>query len=254
VAITGTDRGVGGNNVSASTIACAPTSTIAAGSAGVLKIALDNAGAGGAAAVAPASVTDSVSNAWTRRLSGIYDPGAASAGVEIAIYTCDRLTTQLTSGNNVTLNFGTAVVAKEYAFEEFTPDASFQMQYVTGAVNTGSATATPTVTTGSLPSGDAVSAMGGAESGDTWAGDADTTNGSWSTHQHGAAGTGVSGMSLTSQRKIVTATATQTYNPTLTSADVILGWIQLTQVLIPTEANIQAVLRGVSRGLLRGAH
>jgi hypothetical protein len=60
--------------------------------------------------------------------------------------------------------------------------------------------------------------------------DADTTNGSWSTQQSTAQGTTTNGIAVASQRKVVTATATQTYNVTLDNvADCILGWIQLTE-------------------------
>jgi hypothetical protein len=62
--------------------------------------------------------------------------------------------------------------------------------------------------------------------------DGDTTNGTWSTQQT-ATSTGdatATGLSIFSQRKIVTATATQTYNPTMgDSNDMCLGWIELNQ-------------------------
>jgi hypothetical protein len=229
MSITATARGTGGNNTGSTSIVCSPTSTIPAGSGGCLVIAADNAGGSGAAQL-PASQVDSVGNTWTRRINPTYDPGAASAGVETAYYTCDVLTTALTSGNNITFSGLNSVTAKAYVFWEATPDAGFIIQYVTGAAGTGAASGTPTVTTSSITSGDLVIGGGGAESADTWAQDGDTSNGSWSAHQHTGFGTGTSGISITSQTKVVTGTATQTYNPTLTSADQILGWIQLTQV------------------------
>jgi hypothetical protein len=74
---------------------------------------------------------------------------------------------------------------------------------------------------------------GAAEATLAWTGDADTTNGSWTNEQEIGNGTGTSGAAVTSQAKVVTATATQTYNPTLTSADQIIGWIEVTEVAIP---------------------
>src|ERR1051326_8186075 len=214
MAITGTDRGTGGNNSASTSLVCSPSSTIAANSAGVLTVALDNAGSQGASTIAPTSVNDSVGNTWTLRINPLFDNGAASAGVETACYVCESLTTQLTSSDNVTLNWlgSTSVTAKAFAFQEITPtDSTKKISYVTGAAGTGGTTGTPTVTTGSITSGDVVIGWGGAESADTWAGDADTSNGSWSTHQHTAFGTGTTGMSVTAQRKIVTGTANQTY-------------------------------------------
>lgn len=253
MAITGTDRGTGGNNVSANSLACSPASTIPVGSCGVLCIALDNAGPAGSSTVSPATVTDSVGNLWTKRVNPLFDNGAASAGVESVCYTCEDLATALTSSDNVTVNFGTNVVAKSYVFHEITPtDGTKKISYVTGAAGTGATSATPSVVTSSIPAGDAVIGWGAAESVDTWAGDADTSNGSWSAHQHApSGGTTTNAMSITSQRKIVTGTATQTYNPTLTSADVILGWIQLTEVARPTNsyANLESVARGMFRGM-----
>lgn len=228
-AITSTDRGSGNNNTSSGTLTVTPTSNFTANSFGVLCIAVDNSGAAGSNTISPATASDSVGNTWTRRQNNLFDNGAASAGVEIAIYTANI--SSLTTGASITVTWSsTSPTAKAWTLIEFTPSAGKIINYVTGAIGTGSTTGTPTITSGSITSGDAIIGMGGAESSDTWAGDADTTNGSWSTHQHNVAGSGATGMSITSQTKIVTGTATQTYNPTLTSADVILGWIQLTEV------------------------
>src|SRR5688572_4621868 len=150
MALTGTDRGVGGNNASSTSIACVPTSTLAAGSTGVLCVAGDNAGSGGATSIWPTSFTDSVGNLWTRRQNPIYDPGAANAGVDTACYTAP-IVTQLTSSNNATINFvaGVAVVAKRFAFHQVSAGAGNAVVYVTGAAGTGAASGTPTVTTSS---------------------------------------------------------------------------------------------------------
>ena len=252
MAITATARGTGGNNTAATSIVCTPTSTIPAASAGVLVLAADNA-AGGGAAQLPASVTDSVGNVWTRQLNPLYDPGAGSAGVELAFYVCADLTTALTSANNITFSGLASTTAKAYAFWQVAPTgATTKISYVTGAAGTGAASATPTVTTSSIPTGDIVIGGGGAESASTWTGDADTTNGSWSAQQAAGFGTGTSGMSVTTQYKVVTATATQTYNPTLTSADQILGWIQLTEVGRMNYTNLQSSNRGIDRGISTG--
>src|SRR4029078_10483383 len=151
-----------------------------------------------------------------------------------AAYTC-LLTTNLLSSDNANFTFAASVsvTAKRYAFNEVVSSPG-RAVYNTGGAGTGAASGTPTVTTGSIPSGSVVIGWGGAESADTWAGDADTTNGTWSTHVHGASGTGTSGMSLTTQHKVVTATATQTYNPTLTSAEQILGCMRIDEAATQT--------------------
>jgi hypothetical protein len=232
MALSVTARGTSANTSATTSQNFTTATTIPAGSAGVLVIAADNAGSGGATTVFPASVVDTVGNTWTRRINPIYDPGPANAGVDLAAYTCEQLSTNLTNGDSVTIAWaaGVTVAAKAYAFWEITPGAGNTLSYITGAAGTGSATGTPTITTGSITSGDAVIGFGGAETGSSFTADADTTNGSWSTQQSSAAGTTTSGMSVASQVKIVTGTATQTYNPTLTSADVILGWIQMREV------------------------
>lgn len=234
MSLTATNRGLGGNNVAATSFTgVIPATDFVVGSLGVLLITTDNAGAGGSVAVCPTSFTDSKGNTWTLRVSGIYDPGAAAAGVELGIYSADIWTALLATDNaNFTWAASVSVTAKNWAFVEFTSSIGRAVA-LAGAVNVGSATASPTVTTTSIPLGNAVVAVGGSESGDTWVTDSDTTNGSWTTFRHRASGTGLTGMSMVTQQKIVTATGTQTYNPTLTSADVLLGWIEIGEALIP---------------------
>ena len=233
-AVTATSRGTGGNTTGATSVTVTPGSNLAAGSMGVIVVAADNAGAAGNAANCNASMMDSVGNTWTNRLDVWFDNGAASAGIELCIYT-GHLTTAFTTANNVVVGFGNSVTAKSWTLTEIVPtSALFRIVYVTGAGGTGATSGTPTVTTGSITSGDVVVGGGASESTLTWTGDADTSNGSWANEQEIGNGTGTSGAAVTSQIKIVTGTATQTYNPTLTSADQIIGWIQLREELIPT--------------------
>lgn len=231
-AITVQSRGTGGNTTGASTLTITPTSNLAAGSMGVIVLALDNSGAAGNATTCNASMADSVGNTWTERLDVLFDNGAASAGIELCIYT-GELTTAFTTANNVVVGFGTSPAAKSWTLTEIVPTAGFVPSFVTGAGGTGATSGTPTVTTSSITSGNVVVGGGAAEATLAWTGDADTTNGSWTNEQEIGNGTGTSGAAVTSQTKVVTATATQTYNPTLTSADQIIGWIEVTEVAIP---------------------
>lgn len=233
MAITGTDRGTGTNNTGATTFTLSPASNLAAGSWAVLVVAADNAHTNGAA-FSTFAVTDTLGNVWTRRISPLYDPGGAKAGVEGGIFTTDMNAGVLTTGTTITVTFNASSTAEAWTLMEIVPtSAMFAIAFVTGAVNAGAATASPTVTTSSITSGDMV--IGGLfneqGTGQTVTGDADTTNGNWSTQQTNEIGTTAAGMTVSSQRKVVTSTATQTFNPTLgTSSDVILGWIALTEV------------------------
>jgi hypothetical protein len=198
----------------------------------------------------PNTATDSNGVTWTRQVSGIYDPLSKNDGVEMAVYDA-YLPLGLTTAQAVTITTtlsSAGPVAKTWAFHEIVTDVGGKFpQFRVFASGAGSATGTPTITTASITSGEIVVAWGGAESGtDTWAGDADTTNGNWSTHQHTSVGVGAAGMSITSQRKVVTATATQTYNPTLTSADVILAWINYQEVNLPTSRGMAFGGRGTA--------
>lgn len=252
MAITGTNRGTGTNTTGATTVVITPGQNFTAGSHAVLVLAYDNAGASGADPYS--SIIDSVGNTWIPRQAGLYDPGAASAGVTIRIFSCPMLAAALTTSNTITVSFGANTVAsKSWTLTEMTCTAGSILRFITGSVNAGAASATPTVTTSSITSGDIVFGAGASESGDTWVTDGDTSSGNWSTFQHTAAGTGATGMAVTSQFKVVSGTAAQTYNPTLTSADVILVWAQFREVVATMAANTATfVLTGNTTGLVRG--
>jgi hypothetical protein len=224
--LTGTDRGVGGNT-GAGSLSVSPTSNYTANSLAVLCLAYDNAGSAGSATIAPASATDTIGNLWTRQVNALYDNGAASAGVEIAIYTSFVSSFPTTASLTITWSNGSPVA--RFALHEFTSTTG-GVAFVTGAAGTGATTGTPSVTSSSITNGDAIIGVAGLEGTDSWAGDSDTSNGSWSTHQHSGTGSGTSAISITSQRKIATGTATQTYNPTCTSGDTMIGWIAVTEV------------------------
>jgi hypothetical protein len=169
MALSFTTRGTGGNNASATSLTVVPGSNLTVGTLGVLCVALDNAGSAGSAIAAPAGpVTDSAGNAWTRQVDGIYDNGAASAGVEVAIYTAP-IVVSLTTGGSLVLNWVSAVsvTAKAWTLQECAAGAAKLAAFKAGAAGTGATTGTPTVTTSSITSGDAVVGVAGVESGDT---------------------------------------------------------------------------------------
>lgn len=228
MALTGTDRGAGTNNTSALTFTFSPASNFTAGAMAVLCVACDNNDSSGAAH-STFTVTDTLGNTWTRRSSPIYDPGAAAAGVEGAIFTTPMNGGTLTTGTVITVTFDAANTAECWTLMEVVGSVGTPTFKAQG-VGTGSATASPTVTTSSRPSGQMVIGAIFNEHGtaQTPTGDSDTTNGSWSTMQTAEIGTTAAGITIISQRKVVTATGTQTYNPTLgVSSDVIAAWIAI---------------------------
>jgi hypothetical protein len=234
VALTGTDRGTGTHNTSATSFTLSPASNFTAGAMAVLCVANDNSGSAGAVQVI--NVTDSLGNTWTRRASPIIDPGAANAGQEGGIYTTPQNGGTLQTGTVITVTFANNTVAKTWTLMEVTAGAGKVVRYVTSGIGTGgTGTTSPTITTGSITNGRMVIAALFLEAGttETITQDADTTNGTWSAQQTAEIGSTTSGSNIASQRKVVTATATQTYNPTLGIAgDLCLAWIELREATI----------------------
>jgi hypothetical protein len=143
-----------------------------------------------------------------------------------------NITNPLITTDQVTINFSPNTTSKAGAIFKVTPDAGFKLSRLTSAFTAGAATGTPTITTSSITSGDLVVGVLAAETNAAITADADTTNGNWSAQitDTGNTGTVATSMRVASQAKVVTGTATQTYNPTLTSADVIIGWVSFTQI------------------------
>jgi len=226
-------RDIGAKGASDSSNIITVQANLATGSMGVLVVAADNAGTNGSAANLPAGpITDSVGNTWTQRQTSIYDPGAASAGVELAIYTAPITVTMVAGSSTITLSYVNAILNKAWALWEFAPPSGGTIAYAANGTSAGSASASPTVTTSSIANGDIVIGLGGEENtggvGDGWVGDSDTSNGSWSFAAHIGFNNG--GMGLVTQAKTVTAAGTQTFNPTEGAGgtpDTMVSWIEL---------------------------
>lgn len=234
MALTGTDRGTGKHQTSASSFTLNPGSNFTAGALAVLCIAADNSSTGGSTNNI-SSVTDSLGNLWRARQLPIFDNGSASAGVQGGIFTTDQSAGTLQTGTTVTVSFGAATVAKTWTLMEVTAAAGSQALVLTGANATGQpGSSGPTVTTGTIEVGDMVIAMVAMEAGttQTLTSDADTTNGTWSAAQYNEIGSSSSGSAIGSQRKVQTTTAsTQTFNPTLgLPCDLICSWISVREI------------------------
>lgn len=247
MALTGTDRGSGTHNTAATSFTATPGSNLTAGAMAVMVIASDNAGSVGAA-MATFTVTDTKSNTWTRRQSPINDPGSANQGTEGAIFTTPQNGGALTTGDTITVSFGSDTpTAKTWTLMEVTAGAGNTVTYVTGGTGTsGTGTTSPTITTGTITDTNMVIAALFIEAGTAMVitQDGDSTNGSWSAQQNAQIGSGAAGQCVASQRKVVSATATQTYNPTLSASpfDLALAWIELRELVNTTVTPTTATL------------
>jgi hypothetical protein len=162
-------------------------------------------------------------------MDAIYDPGASSAGIEIAAYTAP-IVTQVTTSDNVTVTIATTV-ANRLAIIWEVSGAGGTPTYVASApvsdlLTSGQTGTAVSVTSSSITSGDAIIAWnGGRDTTALSASDTDTTNGSWSTVVSlGAAAAN----RLATQNKVVTGTATQTWDLTLgASVAWECGWVQV---------------------------
>lgn len=228
MALIGTNRGVSSNGTGALTVVITPGANFTAGSFAVLALSYDNSGSGGSDPYV--SITDSVGNVWTSRANVLNDPGAANAGSVLRIFT--STITTLTTGNTITVTFGSSTTNKTWSLTEFTSNTpGGTPAFLLSATAAGSNT-TPTITSSSITSGDVIFGAMGNEGNATVTADSDTTNGTWSTQQTTSVGTGTGGMEVASQYKITTGTGAQTYNLTLSATgDWSIGWISITEIV-----------------------
>jgi len=241
-AITGADRGTGANSNSEASTTITPGSNFTTGAMGILCWHGDNAV--NSATNTPASITDSAGNIWYRRGTLPVSGAGANASVESAIYTA-ILSNGLTTGGSIVMTYTTAnVTAKAWTLTEAVAGTAGTILITRGYGNTTIAASTGQQgTSGVMFVGEMCLWTNGAESPDTYTGDSDTTNGTWSTKQSIGTGTGATGMSTMSQYKIQTTTAsTQTFDPVITSADNVSNVLQIAEVpaftrLVTTSTN-----------------
>ena len=233
MAITGTDRGTGTNNSATQSWTVTPGGNMAQNSWAVLCIAADNGSSGGATNDFGV-VTDTIGNTWQLMQAPLFDNGSASAGVQGAIYVSTMHAGAVGTGTTITVRTATNATAKTWALHEIVPTSSaYKLNFVKGANGTGATGTAASITTGSIASGNIVIAASFDEYGtaQTPTGANDTTNGTWSTMLTTEIGTTAAGMSIISQRKVVSGTGTQLFNAVWgTSSDYIDAWIELTEV------------------------
>jgi hypothetical protein len=229
MALTGTSRGSGTHNTAASSRAVSPSGTIPAGSIAVIVWALDNSGTSGVSRFS--SMADSVGNTWSTPLNINKTAGTANDGTTL-VMSWSKLTTQLLNTNTITITLTGNVTPKCYAIHQITPAAGNSVEYVTSGSTTG--TGNVALTTGTIDNLQMVVCAAANEYGtaQTPTHDTDTTNGSWSTALYAEVGTTGAGQNVASQRKVVTASATQTYNVSYSSsADYAAGWLSFKEVI-----------------------
>lgn len=222
-----------GNNASSTSWAPTIDANSAAGSFLVLFVAADNSSSGGSTNNIT-SVTDSLGNTWTKQQGPVYDTGSANNGIQGAIFTTPMDAGVVLTSSTVTINFGDSTTAKAFLMFEVVPDTGYRIEYVQSGDDTaGATTSSPSLTTGTITSGNVVFGAFFCEygSGASATQDSDTTNGSWSTYESALGGVGTTGVTVYAQHKIVTGTGTQTYNITFTSTDIHGSWIELAEVL-----------------------
>lgn len=230
------NRGSGNHNTSATSFPLTPASNCTALAKVSLCVAADNSSSGGATNDFT-TVTDTLGNTWVKRQSPVFDNGAASAGVQGAIFDTDQTAGTLQTTTTITVNFGSSPTAKTWTLTEIAPDAGKVITHATGGNKSAGATGTALTTgaTGTITIGQIVLAAFFIEAGTTQtlsAADTDTTNGSWTTNQYNEIGSTTSGSVIVSQAKIqTTADSTQTYDVTLgISSDYTGSWVVYNEV------------------------
>jgi len=180
----------------------------------VVVIAADNAGTNGASSIS--SVSDSEGNTYSQRTVVLRDPGAASEGATLGIFTA-AITADL-SFATVTVNFSPNTANKAAVIYRVTPASGSTVEYRSAGAGSAASTASPTITATSVASGDTIIGGLAAETDDGITADSDTSNGNWSTQYSALADNGADAatMVVAAQYKTTTATANQTYNPTVT--------------------------------------
>lgn len=191
------------------------SATVPAGNTLVLGAAMDNfAGSSGTLPnVTGISVPAGETATWVKL--GNFDAATVSTGgtsVRGELWAITTTQSWLTT-DTVTVTISVTRTAKAVAISEFS-GASVTVRGTVQAAN--DLVSAPTATTTDPVAGDLVVGMSGWETATLPTGDSDTTNGSWgSINAVGTTGSGdTTNIVAALQHKIVTATGSQTYNPT----------------------------------------
>lgn len=199
----------GGNQVSATTLACTSSGTLAIGDLIVVFIAADNNGTAGVSSIG--TPTDSAGHTYTQlKIQNRTAASVVADGCTVAIYA-----TIVTNATVATLtgNFSPATTAKcVYAIAFRGAGATIGASYGSG-VGSGTGAAYTAVTTASVVNTELALAAVANESATVPAANTNILNGTWVEASVSSAGSGgdTTKMALRAGYKIVTATATQTF-------------------------------------------
>ena len=200
----------GANQTSATTLACTSSGSLAVGDLIVVFIGCDNAGTAGVSSIS--APTDSAGNTYTQlKIQNRTAASAVSDGCTAAIYA--TITGNATVAT-LTANFSPATTAKcVYAIAFRGAGATIGASYGSG-VGSGTGTTYTAVTTASVTNTELCLACIANETATVPGADGDTTNGIWveATVTSGGTGGDATKVALRAGYKIVTATATQTFN------------------------------------------
>ncbi len=255
MAVTFTGAGTAVAASGASPQAVTTTAALAIGDYLVALISYDNSGSSGAdpmtgtIALTPATgALGAVASAQT----GLNDPGNASLGVAARVV-ARPVTTAIPSGTVINVGWTGTLVVRAVAFMKVSSAGTTSYVGNSGSVGTNSAIAAPSFVTPTANNGEGVLCWSAKEYGTATGGDSDTTNGSWSSVYGTFTGATAAGQAAYFQSKVVTATATQTWNPTNggTAADWILGCLTFSETINP--AITQAAYRFYDDGTESGS-
>lgn len=190
----------------------------------VLILAMDNAGTNGAAPTVTDIQFGGVSQPWALQASGLQDPGAASDGAAVQIFTW--VATAAVASGSITVTTDVSVTAGAIIFYRFTTDG--------GTLSFTAATASA----GAPPSdvgisGNAVGDLfiGGAAQEGTAAvsGDLDTDGGAWTTIRSNATagGSATTNMRVAAQTKITSSAVDQFWRAAAMSGDGVVTMLRI---------------------------
>lgn len=223
----------GGAAASGSVVITLSANHFTAGDMAVVMIAYDNNGTNGADTFS--SISDSRGGTWGGNINFNRDPSTASSGVVGREWHRLQTTSNyLRSGDTITIAWTTGPAARSWQLGRVSPTSYGYVSAIAGTSAGGAAT-TATITSSSITAGDLILGATFWEYGTaTYTADSDTTNGSWSAATTGTYGTAAAGMTLTSQAKVASGTATQTYNTGISSStDYVIGWVQFRETPMP---------------------
>lgn len=245
MSLTITNAGQGSNVIAASS-AMIVAVTASVGDMLEVEIGASNSGTAGASCIS--GVTDSAGNTYAQQSIVNRDPGAVNEGTTLGIYT-SVLTSALVAGT-ITVSYSPNSLLSCCQARRIQPSAGNSVEIVSVGAGANGDSATPTITTSSITSGDTVIAVVAAECDEVPTGDADTSNGgAWSTLYGLMVDLGADNDSqnLGSQYKTVTA-GTQTFNPTWGgSRDYAINYI------VVREVAVGGVSRLVNGGLINAS-